>query len=115
MSKGKGENYSEKSIKKMLLAVGLCLIVGLQSVSAARAAVNYAACNFCGTRIDEGEKLKLMSLEWREDCNEHDNCAIYYAVYKVYTTNSCQTPGCAGYGREVYRGDWSGLVHGADR
>ncbi len=105
----------KNSIRKMLLAAGMCLIIGLQSVPAAQAAVNYVACNFCGTRIDSGEKLKLLSLERRNDCDEHDKCTVYYAVYEVYTTNSCQTPGCVGYGREVYRGEWKGLVHGADK
>lgn len=89
----------KKGIRKMLLAAGLCLIIALQSVSAAQAALNDEACNFCGTRIDRGEKLKLISLEWRYDCREHNNCAVY----------------CAGYGREVYRGNWEGLVHGADK
>ncbi len=105
----------KKSIKKMLLAAGLCLVIGLQSVPAAQAAVNYAACNFCGTRIDTGEKIKLLSLDWVENCGEHKDCAIYYAVYEVYTTNSCQTPGCPGYGREVYRGQQTSLVHGSTK
>ncbi|MBD5527852.1 MAG: hypothetical protein HDR02_05495 [Lachnospiraceae bacterium] len=102
-------------MKKILLAVGLCLMIGLQSVGAAQAAVNYEACPFCGTRVIREDKKQLMSLTFIEACETHRNCDIFSAYYEYYKRVTCQTIGCPNFERVSYEGSSRELVHESAR
>ena len=80
-------------MKKMLLALGLCLIVGLQSAGAVQAAVNYEACPFCGTMVTRGTALEKVGEEF-EECTEHTKCIVKIITYDKYDTVNCQTADC---------------------
>lgn len=67
-------------MKKMLLALGLCVLVGLQSAGAVQAAVNYEACPFCGTMVTRGTALEKAE-ERFEVCMEHANCRAKTTIY----------------------------------
>lgn len=98
-------------MKKMLLAVGLCLMIGLQSVGSVQAAVNYEACPFCGTMVTREQHAKQLSKTFMQVCGMHGKCEVYKIVVETYTKTSCQTPGCANYDRDGQRSYSEEVVH----
>lgn len=91
----------KRKIKMVLLAMTLCLVIGLQSMETAQAAVNYEACPFCGTMVTRGERTKVDRMIRLERCGEHEKCDIYYIEYSSIETVSCQTSGCPNYNRDT--------------
>lgn len=83
-----------KVVKRMAVAVGLCLFMGLQSLSSVQAAVNYEACPFCGTEVERYTERKLAYSVYRGMCKEHSDCLLYTDIYDRYDVVQCQTPGC---------------------
>lgn len=96
-------------MKKMLLALGLCLIVGLQSAGAVQAAVNYEACPFCGTMVTRGTVLEKVGEE-SHTCGQHPNCMIKVTTFKEYETVNCQTNDCP-VNHSFYRGKQEIVQH----
>lgn len=83
-----------KMMKRAVVAVGLCLFIGLQSLGSVQAAVNYEACPFCGTRVERYTEKKLVYSYYYKPCNEHSNCNLYNNIYDTYDVVRCQTTGC---------------------
>ncbi len=83
-----------KAVKRVVLAVGLCLGLGLQSIHSVEAAVNYEACPFCGTRVERYMADKLLLTQFVMACAEHTNCEIHRLVYDVFDISHCQTANC---------------------
>ena len=81
-------------LKRVVVAAGLCLFIGLQSLGSVQAAVNYEACPFCGTRVERKTERKLVASLYAGLCDEHSDCWLYNEIYNVYDVVSCQTPGC---------------------
>lgn len=84
----------------VLLSMFLCLVMGFQSMEKVQASVNYEACPFCGTRVDRGEKTKVLSMTYLYKCETHKDCDIYEIIYGSFSTISCETVGCSGYDKE---------------
>ena len=91
----------KRKIKMVLLAMTLCLVIGLQSMETAQAAVNYEACPFCGTMVTRGERTKVDSMIRLGRCKVHEKCDIYYVQYSKIETVTCQTSGCPNYNRDT--------------
>lgn len=91
----------KRKIKMVLLAMTLCLGIGLQSMGAVQAAVNYEACPHCATRVTRGQRTKIYYLERLRRCEEHEKCDIYRAEYVVVSTITCETPGCQNYNKDL--------------
>ena len=91
----------KRKIKMVLLAMTLCLVIGLQSMGAVQAAVNYEACPFCGTRVIRGERTEVLAMTYVQKCVEHEKCDIYCVKYSSVKTVTCQTSTCPNYNREV--------------
>lgn len=83
-----------KMMKRVVVAVGLCLFIGLQSLGSVQAAVNYEACPFCGTRVERDTVTNLVSSFYEPECREHSNCHVYTDFYEQYDVTRCQTAGC---------------------
>lgn len=83
-----------KVVKKMAVAAGLCLFLGLQSLCSVQAAVNYEACPFCGTRVERYTETKLVLSVYKGMCEEHSNCLLYTDIYDQYDVVRCQSPEC---------------------
>lgn len=100
----------KEKMKKVLLAVGLCLLIGLQS-GVAVAAVYSEACPFCGTRVTREDITQLISLNFLERCEEHRKCDIFTAAYECYSRTTCQTPLCPNFERYSYEGSYTEIKH----
>lgn len=98
-------------IKMVLLAITLCLGIGLRSMGAVQAAVYSEACPFCGTMVSRGSFTRVLSADFMQVCDVDKDCNIYWVVYGEYTTVTCQTPSCQNYGREVRTDVWSQPEH----
>lgn len=83
-----------KTMKKVVLVVGLFLGIGLQSMDSVEAAVNYEACPFCGTRVERYTTTKLLYTQYVMACAEHSNCDIHRLVYDDFDISHCQTANC---------------------
>lgn len=103
----------KRKIKMVLLAMTLCLGIGLQSMGAAQAAVNYEACPHCATKITRGERRKVDHMEHVGICEEHEKCDIYNVTYKMVGTITCETPGCPNYNRDLDNVLYTWTVEGA--
>lgn len=79
-------------IKMVLLAITLCLGIGLRSMGAVQAAVYSEACPFCGTMVSRGSFTRVLSADFMQVCDIEKDCNIYWVVYGEYTTVTCQTP-----------------------
>ena len=91
----------KRKIKMVLLAMTLCLGIGLQSMGAAQASVNYEACTKCATKITRGQRAEVYRMEYLRICNEHENCRIYCITYRIFRTITFETPGCQNYNRDL--------------
>lgn len=99
-------------MKKILLAVGLCLMIGLQSAGAVQAAVNYEACPSCGIRVTREHGERMIHLDFESECGLHGDCAIYLATFEKYTKLTCEIPGCIHYDRYIVQSTYKGEIHG---
>lgn len=81
-------------MKRVVVVLVLCLIIGLQSLGTVQAAVNYEACPFCGTHVERYTETKLVVSIYMGLCDEHSNCYLYNDLYDQYDVVQCQTPGC---------------------
>ncbi len=91
----------KRKVGMVLLSMFLCLVMGFQSMEKVQASVNYEACPFCGTRVDRGEKTKVLSMTYLYKCTTHKDCDIYEITYGSFSTISCETAGCIGYDKEI--------------
>lgn len=98
-------------MKKMLLAMGLCLIVGLQSAGAVQAAVNYEACPFCGTMVTRNTVAKECGRRFVRICMQHTNCKVFEVTYDYCDQIRCETGGCTGNQDIMQNRPWSSLQH----
>lgn len=92
----------KRKIKMVLLAMTLCLGIGLQSMGAAQAAVNYEACPHCATRVTRGQRVKIDFMKCLRRCEEHEKCDIWYVEYILVPTITCETPSCQNYNKDLY-------------
>ena len=83
-----------KMMKRVVVAVGLCLLIGLQSLGSVQATVNWEACPFCATKVERKTETKLVATLYDDLCNEHNDCLLFHDIYDVFDVVSCQTPGC---------------------
>lgn len=98
-------------MKKILLAVGLCLMIGLQSAGAAQAAVNYEVYPSCYTRVTREDGERMVNLVFESECGQHGNCAFYLATYEKYTKLTCETPDCIHYNRYIVQSTYKEKKH----
>lgn len=98
-------------MKKILLAVGLCLMIGLQSAGAAQAAVNYEACPSCYTRVTREDGELMTNAVIVAECGLHGPCAFYLETYEKYTKLTCETPDCIHYNRYIVQSTYTKTVH----
>ena len=83
-----------KMMKRVVVAAGLCLFIGLQSLGSVQAMVNYEACPFCATRVERKTEKKVVLSIYVGMCSEHTNCSLFDDVYDVFDVIKCETPGC---------------------
>ncbi|MBD5527133.1 MAG: hypothetical protein HDR02_01800 [Lachnospiraceae bacterium] len=86
-----------KMMKRVVVAAGLCLFIGLQSLGSVQAAVNYEACPFCGTKVERYTLTNLVQSDKAGLCSEHSNCTLYNNLYNKYNVVECHTAGCPIY------------------
>lgn len=98
-------------MKKILLAVGLCLMIGLQSAGAAQAAVNYEVCPSCYTRVTREDGERMTHADFVSECELHVNCDIYLETYEKYTKLTCETPSCIHYNRYIVQSTYTKPSH----
>ncbi len=91
----------KRKVGMVLLSMFLCLVMGFQSMEKVQASVNYEACPYCGTRVDRGEKTKVLNMTHLGKCGTHIDCDIYEITYGSFSTISCETVGCSGYDKEI--------------
>lgn len=91
----------KRKIKRVLLAMALCLGICLQSLGTVQAAVNYEVCPLCGTMVSRGERTKVISMTYLRECGEHERCDIYRVEYGSFGTITCQTSTCSNYNRDT--------------
>lgn len=100
-----------RMIKKVWLAALVCLLIGLQSMGMVQAAVNYEACPFCGTRVNNKTETREIRRSRLMDCKTHNNCTIYMVTYDYFDVTSCETPGCAFNRTSQRNSQWDSLEH----
>lgn len=102
----------KKMMKRIVLTVTLCLVFGLQSVGSVKAAVNYEACPFCGTRVERYTSTVKVASVFIKECIGvgHRNCDIYHVFYDDYDFIHCQINGCL-YSETAHNNGWDTYEH----
>jgi len=101
-----------KTGKRILSAIALCLILGMQSAGSVQAAVNYEACPFCGTRVERYTSTVKVASVFMQECigAGHGKCDIYHVFYDDYDFVHCQINGCL-YRETAHNNGWDTYEH----
>lgn len=102
----------QRMMKRIVLAVTLCLVFGLQSAGLVQAAVNYEACPRCATRVERyTSTIRVASVHIKECVGAgHGKCDIYHMFYDDYDIVHCQTNGCL-YSATAHNNGWDTYEH----